>query len=91
MQHRRDNSDGLGDQRISWGTTERYGTEEFMGGGTTVHTRVKCSPTVSQIHDHVQLGVHRDSGKCDTGEAGGSWQGVSDRKGILCEMMGARW
>jgi hypothetical protein len=47
--------------------------------------------TVSQVHGHVQLGVHRDSGNCDKREAGGSRQEVSDRTGILCEMKGARW
>ena len=46
--------------------------------------------TVPQVHDHMQLGVQRNSGNCDHGEAGGSRQEVRDRTGELCEINGAR-
>ena len=43
-----------------------------------------------QVHDHVQLGVQRDSGKSDQREAGSSRQEVRDRTGKLCEIKGAK-
>ena len=42
------------------------------------------------VHDHVQLGVQRESGNCDHGEAGGSRQEVRDNTGKLCEIKGTR-
>jgi hypothetical protein len=44
--------------------------------------------TVLQVHDHVQLGVQRNSGNRDPQEAGGSRQEVSKGKGKLCEING---
>jgi hypothetical protein len=45
---------------------------------------------VPQVHDHIGLGVWRNSGNCDHGKAGGSLQEVRDRTGELCEIKGAR-
>jgi hypothetical protein len=46
--------------------------------------------TMPLVHDHVQLGVQRNSGECDHREAGGSRQVVRDKTGNLCEINGAR-
>jgi len=46
--------------------------------------------TVPQVHDHVQLGIQRNSGYCDHREAGGSRQEVRDMMGKLCELKEAR-
>ena len=47
---------------------------------------IHVARTVPQVCDHVQLGVQRDSGKCDR------WQSAEmrDRTGKLCEINGAR-
>ena len=46
--------------------------------------------SVLQVHDHVHLGVQRDSGICDHRVAGGTRQEVRDRTGNLCEINGTR-
>jgi hypothetical protein len=53
-------------------------------------TQSHLARIVPQVHDHIQLGVQRNSGNCDHGEAGGSRQEVRDRTEELCEIMGAR-
>ena len=46
--------------------------------------------TVPQVHDHVQLGVQKNSEKCGHREAGGSRQEMRDRTVKVCEIKGAR-
>jgi hypothetical protein len=46
--------------------------------------------TEPQVHDHIVLGVQRNSRNRDHGHAGGSRQDVRDRTGKLCEIKRAR-
>jgi hypothetical protein len=60
-----------------------------MGGGGGARQSIPESHvarTVPQVHEHVRLGVQRNSGNCDHREAGGSRQEVTDRTGRLCEI-----
>jgi len=45
---------------------------------------------LSDLHDRVELRLGRNSGNCDSREAGGRWEERRDRTGKLCEIKGAR-
>ena len=70
---------------IAWETEGNFGAQQKdtgqqisrgWGERTNVHTRVTRSTNVLQVHDHVQLEVQRNSGKCDHRKTGGSRQEV---------------
>ena len=60
-----------------------------MGAGVCISER-RVARELSDVHDRVELRLRRNSGNCDTREAGGSRQEVRNKKGKLCAINGAR-